>query len=236
MKRLRACLGFCRLFFYAPFFVLFRYPDGSGLDRSLMKHLKKRSTLTIFLFITALVFFTEARAQKKAAVPTPGALGDKYVPAVVDFKSLDGLEIQGNLYEIGKSNPVILLMHQAGYNRMEYADIAPRLNEMGFNCLAIDLRSGGKFDGKPNVTSERAMAKGQNPEFVDAQQDVKAAIDYLYQKYDQDIILWGSSYTSSLALLEGAHNEHVKAILSFSPGDYFRDAAPSLATIFANIR
>ena len=36
-------------------------------------------------------------------------------------------------------------------------------------------------------------------------------------------------------MLEGAHNDHVKAILSFSPGDYFGDAAPSLATIFSNI-
>ena len=200
-----------------------------------MTHLNKISAITIVLFLSSFVFITEARAQKKVSVPTPGALGDKYVPTVVDFKSGDGLEIQGNLYEIGKNEPVILLMHQAGYNRMEYVDIAPKLNEIGFNCLAIDLRSGGKFDGKPNVTSQRAKAKGLEPVFIDAQQDVKAAIDFLYKKYNQDIIIWGSSYTSSLALLEGVHNDHVKAILSFSPGDYFKDAAPSLATVFANI-
>ena len=200
-----------------------------------MNHSAKISTLSIILILSSFFFLTEARAQQKVAVPNPGELGDKYPPTSVDFKSKDDLEIHGNLYEIGKTEPVILLMHQAGYNRMEYADIAPKLNEMGFNCLAIDLRSGGTFDGEPNITSQRAKAKGLKPEFIDAQQDVNAAIDYVYKKYGQNVILWGSSYTSSLALLEGAQNDHVKAILSFSPGDYFKDAAPSLATVFTEI-
>ena len=200
-----------------------------------MKLIKKTSVLAIILFLSSFILATEARAQQKVAVPTSGELGNTYMPTVIDFKSGDGLEIQGNLYEIGKDRPVVLLMHQAGYNRMEYADIAPKLNEMGFNCLAIDLRSGGKFDEKPNVTSQRAKAKGLQTEFIDARQDVKAAIGYLYKRYNQNIIIWGSSYTSSLALLEGAKNDHVKAILSFSPGDYFGDSAPSLATVFANI-
>lgn len=200
-----------------------------------MKHLKKISALTIILFLFLFVLISEAQAQQKVSVPTPGVLAYKHVPTVVNFKAGDGLEIQGNLYEVSKDKPIILLMHQAGYNRMEYADIAPKLNEMGFNCLAIDLRSGGEFSGKPNVTNQRAKAKGLKPQMIDGQQDIQAAIDYLYKKYNQNIIIWGSSYTSSLALLEGAHHDHVKAILSFSPGDYFKDAAPSLATVFADI-
>jgi hypothetical protein len=43
-----------------------------------------------------------------------------------------------------KSQPYILLSHQAGSNRAEYAPIAPRLVKPGFNCLAIDQRSGGE--------------------------------------------------------------------------------------------
>ena len=68
---------------------------------------------------------------------------------------------------------------------------------------------------------------------IDAKADIKTAIDFLSKKYNQDIILWGSSYSSSLALLEGMANDKVKAIIAFSPGDYFGDAAPSLSTAFA---
>ena len=179
----------------------------------------------------------EMEAQKKmkesVQLPSPGTLGEKYQPEKVEFKAADGLSINGNLYNIGKDKPAILLCHQAGYNRIEYEDIAPKLNEMGYNCLAVDLRSGGNFAGKQNVTAELANKEGLKNQMVDAQQDIKAAIDFLAKKYNQKVIVWGSSYSSSLALLEGASNNKVKAIIAFSPGDYFGDAAPSLSTAFA---
>jgi len=180
----------------------------------------------------------EARRQlqQSVQVPNPGALGDTYQPTQVEFTAADGLTINGNLYEVGQRNPIILLMHQAGYNRMEYADIAPKLNKMGYNCLAVDLRSGGSFADESNNTHQRAIAKGLQPEMIDAQQDVAAAIDYLHKKYNRQIIVWGSSFSSSLALLEGVNNAKVKAIISFSPGDYFGDAVPSLTTIFSKIQ
>lgn len=179
----------------------------------------------------------EMEAQKKmkesVQVPNPGELGEKYQPEKVEFKAADGLLIYGNLYEISKDKPTILLCHQAGYNRVEYADIAPKLNQMGYNCLAIDLRSGGNFAGKPNATAERAKNEGVKNQMVDARQDIKAAIDFLTKKYNQKVIVWGSSYSSSLALLEGVSYDRVKAIIAFSPGDYFGDAVPSLNTSFA---
>ncbi len=179
----------------------------------------------------------EAQRQQQNSVqqPNPGELANKYIPTKVEFPAPDGLTISGNLYEIGRNKPVILLMHQAGYNLMEYADIAPKLNDMGYNCLAVDLRSGGSFAGKPNNSYTRALERGLKPEMADAQQDIRSAIDFLLKKYNQKVIVWGSSYSSSLALLEGADNSEVKAIISFSPGDYFGDALPSLATVFTKI-
>lgn len=179
----------------------------------------------------------EARRQQQNSVqlPTPGALGEKYLPTKVEFTAPDGLTISGNLYEIDKNKPIILLMHQAGYNRIEYADIAPKLNELGYNCLAMDLRSGGDFAGKPNNTNTRAIEKGLQPKMIDAQQDVVAAINYLHKKYNQKVIVWGSSFSSSLALLEGHDNDKVKGIISFSPGDYFGDEATSLNAVFSKI-
>lgn len=178
----------------------------------------------------------EMEAQKKmkesVQLPSPGTLGEKYRPEKVELKATDGLAINGNLYHIGKDKPVVLLSHQAGYNRVEYADIAPKLNEMGYNCLAVDLRSGGNFAGKPNITAERAKKVGVKNQMVDARQDIQAAIEFLSKKYNQKVIVWGSSYSSSLALLEGVSNDKVKAIIAFSPGDYFGNSAPSLSTAF----
>lgn len=177
----------------------------------------------------------EAQQKMQASVqqPTFDELAKKHLPTKVEFTAKDGLLISGNLYEIGADKPVILLCHQAGYNRVEYMDIAPRLNELGYNCLAIDQRSGGNFAGKSNNTVQRAKAKGVKNEMIDAKQDISAAIDFLNDKYDRKVIVWGSSYSASLALLEGLGNEKVKAIIAFSPGDYFGETAPSLSTAFA---
>lgn len=178
----------------------------------------------------------EARRQQQGVqYPTPGVLGEKFAPTKVEFPSGDGLPINANLYEVDQKKPVMVLLHQAGYNRIEYADIAPKLNEMGYTCLVVDLRSGGPFAGKPNRTRAKALEKGLTTEMVDAQQDIAAAIQYMNNRYNTGIILWGSSFSSSLALLEGATNPKVKAIIGFSPGDYFGETRPSLSTVFSNI-
>jgi dienelactone hydrolase len=62
----------------------------------------------------------------------------------VSFHAEDGLKITADLYLIDFSEPFILLFHQAESSRGEYNDIAPRLNKLGYNCLAVDLRSGQK--------------------------------------------------------------------------------------------
>jgi dienelactone hydrolase len=208
---------------------------GLGIRESYVHFNDEGKFIRIELIENLIKQEMEAQQKMKESVqlPSPGALGEKYQPMKVEFKTTDGLMVNGNLYDIGEGKPVILLCHQAGYNRFEYADIAPRLNEMGYNCLAIDQRSGGNFAGKSNITAERAKVNRLNHEMIDAKADIKAAIDFLAKKYDQDIILWGSSYSSSLALLEGMADDKVKAIIAFSPGDYFGNAAPSLKTVFA---
>lgn len=188
----------------------------------------KISTLIILLVFSLF-------SCEDVPLPTPGALGDKYIPTKVEFPANDGLIINGNLYEVHKTAPIILLTHQRGYNRMEYSDIAPKLNELGYNCFAVDLRSGGSFASTENGTNERAREKGLEPKMIDAQQDIRAAVNYLNKKYNKKVIVWGSSFSSSLALLEGVNNANVKAIIGFSPGDYFRDTAPSLSTVFSKI-
>ncbi|MCE5187709.1 MAG: alpha/beta fold hydrolase [Eubacteriales bacterium] len=142
----------------------------------------------------------------------------------VTFQAADGLTITGDLYRTGdKRAPFILLFHQAGYSRGEYAEIAPKLCEMGYNCLAIDQRSGGKCNGVTNETFQAARKEKLPCEYADAYPDLEAALKYATEQYKpKQLIVWGSSYSASLALILAAeHPGEVQAVLSFSPGEYF---------------
>jgi len=181
----------------------------------------------------------QAKAQAALAeqiqAPTPGKLGVKYSPSKVEFVSKDGLMVTGNLYEVDPKAPVILLAHSGGGNKYEYADIAPKLNAKGFNALAIDQRSGADFGGQPNETFERAKSKGLGTEFDDAQPDMEAAVNYLAQKYDKKVTLWGSSYSAALSLFIARNNDNLNGMILFSPGDYLAGEKGSLKGKLASI-
>jgi alpha-beta hydrolase superfamily lysophospholipase len=68
----------------------------------------------------------------------------------ISFAASDRVQVLADYYSAGsKAKPLILLFHQAGSNRGEYATIGPRLAALGFNALAIDQRSGGNAWGGP---------------------------------------------------------------------------------------
>ncbi len=159
---------------------------------------------------------------------------NKGCPELVEFNSLDSLKVSAHLYQIDDSSPFILLCHQARFNKFEYAGIAERLNNMGYNCLAIDQRSGGPIGDKQNLTYLRAKKFNKGVDYIDAEPDIRAAILYLSDKFKSKIILWGSSYSSSLALYLAADMAEVSAVLSFSPGNYMADKKGSLIEILSD--
>ncbi|PCJ63700.1 MAG: alpha/beta hydrolase [Bacteroidetes bacterium] len=138
----------------------------------------------------------------------------------IEFASEDDLIITADHYHVKNNLPVIVLCHQANWSRGEYAEIAPKLNALGFNCIAIDQRSGGTINGVDNETTKRASNAGKGTAFNDAKQDINAAIAKAKELYDTTVILWGSSYSSALALIVATENENVEQVLSFSPGEY----------------
>jgi alpha-beta hydrolase superfamily lysophospholipase len=69
----------------------------------------------------------------------------------ISFTASDRVQVFADYYSAGsKAKPLILLFHQAGSNRGEYATIGPMLATLGFNALAIDQRSGGNAWGQTN--------------------------------------------------------------------------------------
>jgi len=153
-----------------------------------------------------------------AEQPIADEFTKKYPAKKVEFKTPDDRIVVGNLYDIGVNKPVILLGHQAGTNKYEYADIAPKLNAMGFNALAIDLTGGGIFAAHNNETLDRGTDVSNDGQLTQRRtaQEMNAAVDYLHKIYNQKVIVWGSSLSANFAFIVAARNENVKAVISFS--------------------
>ena len=158
--------------------------------------------------------------------------------STVTFPTTDDLTITADLYWTGDANaPFILLFHQADYSRGEYLEIAPKLNALGYNYLAIDQRPGGVANGVKNETYQAAKSAGLQTGYIQAYPDLESALDYVMQTYmPSQLIVWGSSYSSSLALiLASKHPDEISAVLAFSPGEYFKLDGKQVADYAASI-
>lgn len=141
----------------------------------------------------------------------------------IQFKSTDGLEMTAVVYTIDSSSPVIVLCHQARMNDFEYAEIALKLNAMGYNCLALNQRSGGSFEGHENQTTLNAEKAGKPTTFKSALPDIEAGVNKAFEMWRQPIILWGSSYSATLCLKIAMENDKVRLVVVFSPISEFDD-------------
>jgi len=149
----------------------------------------------------------------------------------INFKSADGLLINADFYtpHATATTPLIVLFHQAGSSRGEYDEIAPRLNQLGFNCIAVDLRSGEYSRGKNNETAIRASQQNLSTSYADALPDIIASLKYARKHYSHSkIIAWGSSYSAALVLkVAGDFPQLVDGVIAFSPGEYFHHLGKS---------
>ena len=154
------------------------------------------------------------------AKPAGNSATENAIPTAAEpvaLKAADGVTVYGRLYKAAQPKALILLFHQAGSSKDEYATIGPRLVKAGYSALAIDQRAGDGLFGK----NETAAALGREADYLEARPDLQAALDWA-QAQHLPIILWGSSYSSSLIFpLAADHPQGIVALLSFSPGEYF---------------
>jgi dienelactone hydrolase len=150
----------------------------------------------------------------------------------VEFQSGDKVTVSADLYPVRtKRAPIVVLVHQSGASRGEYRQIAPRLNAMGFNALAIDSRW-GKRDRWNLVTNETAKRYGTDAivvsgdreriRAINREKDTEAAVRWVRQQgFSGPLILWGSSITANGVLkIASAGPGNIAAVLAFSPGEY----------------
>ncbi|MBA4348121.1 MAG: hypothetical protein C0413_04645 [Clostridiales bacterium] len=172
------------------------------------------------------------------ATPEAAQQPTEQTVSTVTFPTTDNLNITADLYWTGDaSKPFIILFHQADYSRGEYLEIAPKLNALGYNCLAVDQRSGRSANNVKNETYQLAKDAGLPTGYTDAYPDLEAALSYVVSTYaPEKLIVWGSSYSASLVLiLASEYSDEIAAALSFSPGEYFKLNGKTVADYAANI-
>lgn len=113
----------------------------------------------------------------------------------------DGVKVFGDFQPAAPADaagkaPLIVAFHQAGSSRAEYAPIAPRLSQAGFNVFTIGQRSCDDEFGGENQT---VAALGRSASYGAALQDIEAALVF------------------ELAAKRPAD---VQGVLAFSPGEY----------------
>ena len=127
----------------------------------------------------------------------------------ISIEARDGLKINAEFYRASADprTPLLVLFHQARSSRAEYRPIAPRLKELGYDCLAVDLRSGQACADVPNVTARIAREHGRTPTYLDALADIEDSLAWARANHPQaKIVAWGSSYSASLVLVLAANS------------------------------
>jgi len=157
----------------------------------------------------------------------------------INFPSKDGLTITADYYPVKNAKGFMLLCHRSHCNRGEYRATAPKFNKLGYSCLAIDQRSGMKVFGVTNETKNLAKEKGLPTGYLDAKQDVEAAIDFAVAKNKKKpIILVGSSYTAALALMIASElgqeaPKKIDRLITFSADEHLKQT--NLAEIMRSL-
>lgn len=157
----------------------------------------------------------------------------------VNFPASDGLKVFADYYSSnGRRSPLVILYHQAGSSRGEFRNIAPRLVDLGFNVLAVDLRSGDIVNQVTNLTQKEALKQGKSTAFIDVIPDLEASCDYAKNNLkSRKIIYWGSSYSASLGFyMVSIHTKDYKALIAYSPGEYFKIENKNIADYAKDIK
>ena len=119
--------------------------------------------------------------------------------------------------------PLLILLHESRSSRGEYQPILPRLHELGYTTLNVDLSSGYECREIKNITARKAAENGRTPTYLDARRDIEDAVAWARKDAQRGkVVLVGSGYSASLALIYAAeHPDLVDGVAAFSPGEFF---------------
>ena len=118
----------------------------------------------------------------------------------ISFQADDGYQLSSWYIPSENSTKAVIFVHGHGADRQEGLRWFNAIHKAGFNILALDLRNSGK-----NIPSFSSMGYFE-------EQDVKAAVDYLYQqKKLQRIGVFGVSMGAATSIMAMAKDPRIAA-------------------------
>lgn len=154
-----------------------------------------------------------ARAQEDAKSERIVLNRDRHGPLVMQVAPKDA----------APDVPFLILLHESRSSRGEYQPILPRLHELGYATLNVDLSAGMECREVKNLTARKAAEVGRTPTFLDSQRDIADAV--LWARANRahgKLVLVGSGYSAGLALVHAAeHPDLVDGVVAFSPSEVF---------------
>ena len=177
------------------------------------------------LILAALwtVPITVGTASAAMAAPAAGPTGAKGSGTDVVIRTGDDLELAGTYFEPRKKKdsrmPGVLLVHDAGGNRLQMVEIAEKLNKKGFGVLTLDLRGHGESK-TDQLDWDRCDADGRSRLWQQAPRDVEAGADWLLSQRDvhsTSLSLVGYRAGCALAARHAERDENVVGMALLSP-------------------
>lgn len=157
----------------------------------------------------------EAPAPEPATAPLPE-------PRDVRFVTEDGVTLVGDLWPArDPSAPLVVLVHQLGSDRSEWAAIRERLREEpAIATLAFDLRGHGESTAGPDGPLE--FHAFDEAAWAASREDVRGALHFVASSASEvtpsRIGAVGSSIGSTAVLAAAAIDPHLPVIVAISPG------------------
>ena len=138
----------------------------------------------------------------------------------VKFKTKGGVQLVGELHEVGPGAPTVICIPMFRHEKETYRPLVDPLARVGINTLLLDTRGHGQ-----SAPELRRFAEGRDPKLFNAMHhDVAAAIDYLAERKRIDttrIGLIGASVGCSVAVdATVRHPGRVRAVVLLTPGNY----------------
>lgn len=133
----------------------------------------------------------------------------------ITLKTSDNVILVGD-YAGKPGQPAVLMLHMMPSTRESWRAFSEKLNAVGFQTLAIDMRGHGESQGGPN-----GYKRFSDEEHQSSIHDVRAGIAFLKSKNPSKIFIAGASIGANLALWYAAEDHDTASIILLSPGlDY----------------
>ena len=136
----------------------------------------------------------------------------------ITLKTKDNLDIVG-LYYPSLASKGVLLLHMMPAAKESWNEFAPKLQNLGYQVLAIDLRGHGESSAGPEGFRNFSDLDHQKTIF-----DLDAGIEFLETKgvKQNNLVLIGASIGANLALQCLTEHQEIKKAILLSPGIDYR--------------